>query len=246
MQRTSLKLKIAHLYPDLLNIYGDMGNVQTIIKRSEWRDIEVEYHKICTNQPFNSDNYDLFFAGGGQDTQQIIAAEQLYKNKDEFFKALNKNKPMLTICGSYQLFGREYITSDKKSIQGISLFDCYTIAGDTRFIGNVTAENDFLNVKSVVGFENHSGLTYLDNQESAFLKIKVGNGNNGADKTEGIKLANFFGTYLHGPLLPKNPHFCDFLIKEALCAKYNCDIPLLELNDNIELMAHASQVGVKY
>ncbi len=246
MQRAALKLSIAHLYPDLLNIYGDMGNIMALKMRCAWRDIEVEVHNITTGQIINQADYDLFFAGGGQDTQQVIAANELMRNGVELNKAANLNKPMLAICGSYQLFGNYYLTSDNQRLRGISILDVHTQAGEKRFIGNVTATCPFLPIRTIVGFENHSGQTFLGDNVEAFMKVKVGNGNNGADKTEGARYKNVFGTYLHGPLLPKNPHFCDYLIQLALNVKYDCNIPMFPLNDELEYFAHEARICAKY
>ena len=246
MQKTPLKLKIAHLYPDLLNIYGDMGNIYALEKRAKWRDIEVETTKITAGMSINADDFDLFFAGGGQDNQQILAANELIKNGVELMKAAQAGKPMLVICGSYQLFGKYYLTADGQKLRGISILDVHSEAGNSRFIGNVTAVCDFLPVRTIVGFENHSGLTYLGGNVEPLFKVKVGHGNNGADKTEGARFNNVFGTYLHGPVLPKNPHFCDYLIELALNKKYNCKIPLLPLNDEIEYFAHEARICAKY
>ena len=246
MQRAALKLSIAHLYPDLLNIYGDMGNIMALKMRCAWRDIEVEVHNITTGQIINQADYDLFFAGGGQDTQQVIAANELMRNGVELNKAANQNKPMLAICGSYQLFGNYYLTSDNQRLRGISILDVHTQAGEKRFIGNVTATCPFLPIRTIVGFENHSGQTFLGDNVEAFMKVKVGNGNNGADKTEGARYKNVFGTYLHGPLLPKNPHFCDYLIQLALNVKYDCNIPMFPLNDELEYFAHEARICAKY
>lgn len=246
MQTTPLKLKIAHLYPDLLNIYGDMGNVSALFKRAKWRDIQTEVVQIKTGDNINADDYDLFFAGGGQDNQQVLAANELIRNGVELLRAAQMDKPMLAICGSYQLFGKYYLTSDNQKLRGISLLDIHTQAGDKRFIGNVTAICDFLPIRTIVGFENHCGLTYLGEEAEPLFKIKVGNGNNGFDKTEGARYKNVFGTYLHGPFLPKNPHFCDYLLQLALNTKYNCKIPLLPLNDEIEYYAHEARICAKY
>ena len=246
MQNTPLELRIAHLYPDLLNIYGDFGNVLALEKRAKWRDINVEVVHITSGATINADDYDLFFAGGGQDTQQILAANEFLKNANELSRAAYTLKPMLAICGSYQLFGKYYTTGDGQKIRGISLLDVSTSAGKKRFIGNVTAICDFLPVRTIVGFENHSGVTYLGEKVKPLFKIKVGNGNNGMDKTEGARYKNVFGTYLHGPILPKNPHFCDYLLELALNAKYRCKIPLLPLDNSIEYYAHESRICAKY
>ena len=122
----------------------------------------------------------------------------------------------------------------------------HTQAGEKRFIGNVTATCPFLPIRTIVGFENHSGQTFLGDNVEAFMKVKVGNGNNGADKTEGARYKNVFGTYLHGPLLPKNPHFCDYLIQLALNVKYDCNIPMFPLDDELEYFAHEARICAKY
>ena len=246
MQNTPLELKIAHLYPDLLNIYGDFGNILALEKRAKWRDIRVEVVHVKSGTQINADDYDLFFAGGGQDAQQILAANEFLKNANELSRAAYALKPMLAICGSYQLFGKYYTTGDGKKIRGISLLDVSTSAGKKRFIGNVTAICDFLPVRTIVGFENHSGVTYLGEKAKPLFKIKVGNGNNGVDRTEGARYKNVFGTYLHGPILPKNPHFCDYLLELALNTKYKCKIPLLPLEDSLEYYAHESRICAKY
>ena len=246
MQNTPLELKIAHLYPDLLNIYGDFGNILALEKRAKWRDIRVEVVHVKSGTQINADDYDLFFAGGGQDAQQILAANEFLKYANELSRAAYALKPMLAICGSYQLFGKYYTTGDGQKIRGISLLDVSTSAGKKRFIGNVTAICDFLPVRTIVGFENHSGVTYLGEKAKPLFKIKVGNGNNGVDRTEGARYKNVFGTYLHGPILPKNPHFCDYLLELALNTKYKCKIPLLPLEDSLEYYAHESRICAKY
>ena len=246
MQNTPLELKIAHLYPDLLNIYGDFGNILALEKRAKWRDIRVKVVHVKSGTQINADDYDLFFAGGGQDAQQILAANEFLKNANELSRAAYALKPMLAICGSYQLFGKYYTTGDGQKIRGISLLDVSTSAGKKRFIGNVTAICDFLPVRTIVGFENHSGVTYLGEKAKPLFKIKVGNGNNGVDRTEGARYKNVFGTYLHGPILPKNPHFCDYLLELALNTKYKCKIPLLPLEDSLEYYAHESRICAKY
>jgi len=244
---SELKISICHLYPDLLNIYGDMGNILALKNRLEWRDIEVEITEVKSGDRVNYKKHDIYFIGGGQDQQQVMASLELQKNKDAIFKAaLDNNAVFLAICGGYQLFGHYYQPFNGDKLSGIGLLDVYTVAGQNRFIGNVTAAAKFLKKKTVVGFENHSGLTYLNSEAEPFLKVKIGNGNNGKDKSEGARNRNVFGTYLHGPLLPKNPELCDYLISLALKKRYDCDIPLLKLNDDIECFAHKDRVNAKY
>jgi len=244
MEEKNLKISIAHLYPKLLNLYGDMGNIITLKKRCEWRGISVDFKDI--NIGDNVSGFDLYFIGGGQDKQQEEVADELYKNKEKLTIERDKGSVFLGICGGYQLFGHYYQPHDKDRLNGISLLDAYTVAGKKRFIGNVTVETDFLNPKTLVGFENHSGLTYLQGETRPLGKIIVGNGNNGNDTTAGARYKNVFGTYLHGSLLPKNPHFADYLIELALEKKYGEKIKLSKLNDKIENLTHNSLVGKNY
>ena len=148
--------------------------------------------------------------------------------------------------GGYQLFGHYYQPFDGERLLGVSLLDVYTVAGKKRFIGNVTARTSFLTPETLVGFENHSGLTYLQGDTIPLAVLSVGNGNNGKDNSEGARFKNVFGTYLHGSLLPKNPHFADYLIKLALEKRYNDNINLSALDDAFEMAAHNSVVGKAY
>lgn len=244
MQKKDLKISIAHLYPKLLNLYGDRGNIITLKNRCEWRNIDVEVTDINIGDEVSG--YDLYFVGGGQDKQQEEVADELYKNKEKLTAERDNGAVFLGICGGYQLFGHYYQPHNKPKLLGISLMDAYTIAGNKRFIGNVTVETDFLIPKTLVGFENHSGLTYLQGETKPLGIIKVGNGNNGLDKTAGGRFKNVFGTYLHGSLLPKNPHFADYLITLALEKKYNEKFQLDKLDDKLEIQTHFSLVGKNY
>lgn len=244
MEEKDLKISIGHLYPHLLNLYGDMGNILTLKKRCEWRGIEVEYSEINISDPIK--DCDLYFIGGGQDRQQEDVAKELYKHKDFLISQRDLGSVFLGICGGYQLFGHYYQPFDKEKLLGISLLDAYTVAGNNRFIGNVTVDIDFLEPNTLVGFENHSGLTYLCGDTKPLGLVNVGNGNNGKDKTEGARYKNVFGTYLHGSLLPKNPHFADYLIELALEKRYGQKIKLSPLDDSMELDTHRSLVGKAY
>jgi hypothetical protein len=244
MTERDLKISIAHLYPKLLNLYGDMGNIITLKKRCEWRGISVEFEEIGIGDEIKE--HDFYFIGGGQDKQQQEVASELYSNKDFLISERDKGAVFLGICGGYQLFGHYYQPFDSEKLLGISLMDAYTVAGKKRFIGNVTIETNFLTPKTLVGFENHSGLTYLQGETKPIGKIVVGNGNNGQDGFEGGRYKNVFGTYLHGSLLPKNPHFADYLIELALEKRYGEKIKLSKLDDEIELKTHTSLVGKAY
>lgn len=239
-----MELTIAHLYPKLLNLYGDMGNIITLKKRCEWRGISVTVEEIGIGDTIKE--HDLYFIGGGQDKQQQEVAQELYSNKEFLHQERDNGAVFLGICGGYQLFGHYYQPFDGEKLLGISLMDAYTVAGKKRFIGNVTVETDFLDPKTLVGFENHSGLTYLQGDTRPLGKIIVGNGNDGQTGFEGGYYKNVFGTYLHGSLLPKNPHFADYLIELALEKRYGEKITLSKLDDDIEMKTHNSLVGKAY
>lgn len=244
MDESKLKISIAHLYPKLLNLYGDMGNIITLTKRCQWRGIEVEFEQINIGDAIK--NHDLYFIGGGQDKQQEEVADELYSQKSELLSQRDDGAVFLGICGGYQLFGHYYQPHDKDKLNGISLMDAYTVAGKKRFIGNVTVKTAFLEPNTLVGFENHSGLTYLQGDTKSLGIVSVGNGNNSKDGFEGGRYKNVFGTYLHGSLLPKNPHFADYLISLALEKRYGEKITLSELDDKLELETHNSLIGKAY
>jgi len=244
--QNKLKLSLAHLYPDLLNIYGDFGNVLTIKNRCEWREIEVEITQINLGDKIDPEKFDIYFIGGGQDNQQIDVSRELQLQKDALYDAMNSDAVFLGICGGYQLFGNYYQPHNGSRLMGLGLLDSYTVAGNKRFIGNVTAKTEFTMPKTLVGFENHSGLTYLQGETKPLALVEIGAGNNNEDKTEGARFKNVFGTYLHGPFLPKNPHFADFLIKLALEKRYKDNIELQKLNDEAEFQAHISLINKAY
>ena len=240
-----MKIRIAHLYSKYLNLYGDKGNVIALINRCQWRGIEVEFSEIDKGDKISKQ--DLYFIGGGQDKQQEEIAKELYSHKPFLLDERDSGAVFLGICGGYQLFGHYYQPHDKDRLKGLSLVDAYTIAGNKRYIGNVTVKTNFLNPSTLVGFENHSGLTYIEGDTEPLGLVQVGNGNNDRDDSEGCRYKNVFGTYLHGSLLPKNPHFADYLITLALKHHYPSEnIVLPNLNDDLELQAHNSVVGKKY
>ena len=232
------QIRIAHLYPKLLNIYGDNGNIITLKKRCEWRNIDTVIDNIEVGDKITP--HDIYFIGGGQDLQQIEVSIELQKHKDFLISERDRGAVFLGICGGYQLFGHYYQPHRGKRLNGISLLDAYTVAGDKRFIGNVTVKTDITESNTLVGFENHSGLTYLSGETKPIGVTLVGNGNNGVDKTEGARYKNVFGTYLHGSFLPKNPQFADYLLELAL------EIKLQPLNDEIEIMAHNMLIKKNY
>lgn len=246
---TDLTLRIAYLYPDQLNIYGDRGNILTLYRRCLWRGIQVEITTIDLEMPVNPENFDLYFMGGGQDTQQIKVCEDMQRVKGESLKQAAANQAVfLTICGGYQLLGHYYKPHEGPELRGLSLIDAVTVAGNTRFIGNIAIKRE--NGETVVGFENHSGLTTLGPDMRPLGRVIEGHGhgNNGQDGTEGICHGNLYGTYLHGSLLPKNPTLADELILKALQRRYTLTIlPSMEptIDDSFEKNAHQKVLALK-
>lgn len=234
-----MTINILHLYPAEMNLYGDHGNVLTLKKRCEWRDYKV---KIFNYEPGDElpENIDIIFGGGGQDSSQLKIEKDLQKIAPRLKELIQDNTPTLVVCGLYQLFGHYFITNSGQKIQGIGILDIHTDASDTRLIGNTVINTPEFG--EVVGYENHSGLTYLEDESIAFGTVISGAGNNGKDLTEGIKYHNCIGTYLHGPLLPKNPRVADFLIRKALENKTKKFQKLEPLNDSLERRAHKSAV----
>ncbi|MCR4424984.1 MAG: glutamine amidotransferase, partial [Firmicutes bacterium] len=219
-----LQLRVCHLYPDLMNTYGDRGDMLTIQRRCAWRGIEASIECVSLGAAPDLASYDVIFIGGGQDRQQKLIARDLLECKGESLRnAIRDGVVVLAVCGGYQLLGKYYRTQDGQQLPGLGVFDAWTEAGEGRFIGNVVIETSGLSgteVFTVVGFENHSGRTYLGEGIRPLGRVLLGRGNNGKDGFEGAVHSNAIGTYLHGPLLPKNPKLCDDLVHTALRRRY--------------------------
>lgn len=229
-----MKITIGHLYPDLLNLYGDRGNIQCMKKRCEWRGIEAEVQEFQITDTIDFGKLDIVLLGGGSDREQMLVCEKLKTIQKDFKAYVEDNGVVIAVCGGYQLLGHYYDTNEGR-IEGLSLVDLYTEQGSPRLISNIVIQNDMFD-HPIVGFENHGGRTFIgDNRPLG--KVLFGCGNNGKDGTEGILYKNVVGTYLHGPLLPKNPHVCDYLIKNALDKKYGVS-ELEHLDDIQELEAN--------
>ncbi|HBG81987.1 TPA: glutamine amidotransferase [candidate division CPR2 bacterium] len=248
-----MKIKIYHLYPDAMNLYGDWGNILAIQKRCEWRQIQTEIIEVKVGENYNFDDADIFFLGGGQDRGQILISKDLGLKGKQIKEAIEKDTVALTICGGYQLFGKHFKTANGTEIPGISVFDAWTEASTERMIGNVLVDcrattSNWENMHrfglvekmhaTLVGFENHSGKTHLGNNAKPLGHIIRGYGNDGTGNFEGCQYRNAFGTYLHGSLLPKNPWFTDHIILLALRHRYGSDSELPQLDDAIEIAAH--------
>lgn len=231
------EIKILYLYPDILDLYGDIGNIKVLKYRMEKRGISVivDTYSIGDKAPDFS-SYDIVFSGGGADNEQKILSEDLVQYKDKIKEAVNKGVFFLLICGSYQLFGKYYKGVDGEIIPGLEVFDYYTEAIEDRSkrcIGNIVLEIETDGEKTkIIGFENHGGQTF-DTKEN-FGSVLFGNGNKFGDSKEGFRINNVIGTYLHGPLLSKNPKLTDYIIKYSLERKYGEEVNLEPLNDEFE------------
>ena len=231
------EIKILYLYPDMLELYGDYGNIQVLKYRMEKRGIkaQIDSYSIGDVAP-NFQKYDIVFAGGGADNEQGILSDDLIKYKDDIKIAEQKGVFFLLICGAYQLFGKYYKGVEGNVIPGLEIFDYYTEAIEDRkkrCIGNIVIETnlDGQPVK-VIGFENHGGQTF--EVKKSFGKVLFGNGNKFGDTEEGFFKKNVIATYLHGPLLAKNPVITDYIIKYCLERKYQEKIDLIEIDDTLE------------
>ena len=212
-----MKLTIGHLYPDLLNLYGDRGNIQCMRKRLEWRGMEAEVREFSLQDPIDFSGLDIVLLGGGSDREQQIVCTKLQSIRSDFSAYVEDGGSVLAVCGGYQLLGHYYEIEGER-MKGLSLADLYTVQGSPRLISNIVLKSDAFPYE-IVGFENHGGRTYIGKNKS-LGKVLFGFGNNDKDKEEGILYKNVVGTYLHGPLLPKNPHVCDYLLSNALERKY--------------------------
>lgn len=227
-------LRLVHLYAGHMNIYGDAGNVICLRRRLEWRGIGVEVTRVDVGDAFDFTDADIVVGGGGEDRAQIQVAADLVGRSAAIHEAVADGVVFLTICGTYQLFGRRFVTVGGDEIPGIGVFAGETLGGTRRMIGNVVVDAPW---GHLVGFENHSGRTVLDPGQETLGRVVRGNGNDGASGYEGAVTDNCFGTYLHGSVLPKNPPFADDLIGRALRRRYGSTVTLEPLDDRLERAA---------
>ena len=238
----ALKLRLAHLYPKLMNIYGDRGNILCLERRCRERDIEFDVTELGLGEKLKPKQYDLVFIGGAQDREQRRVADDLGTVKGKALReAAKRGVVILAVCGGYQLLGRYYRTAEGEELPGVGLLGLWTEHPGPRakrFIGNVVVE---WRGGTLVGFENHGGRTHLDEGVKPLGRVVSGFGNNGEDGGEGAVCGSAYGTYLHGSLLPKNPRFADHLIETALRRRHK-DLEMAPLDDRVEEMAHAAAV----
>ncbi len=233
------KIVVGHLYPDYLNIYADRGNMAVLERRAAWRGIGFDYRTVGLGEEANPDEHDLYYVGGGQDREQALVAPDLATKGESLRDAVDGGAAFLAVCGGYQLLGRFYRDRSGAELPGIGLLPHYTVAGERRMIGDVLLECELEpgQRRPLAGFENHAGRTYLDEGAEPLGRVVAGFGNNGEDGVEGSRVGNALGTYLHGPLLPRNPWLADWLIGKALARRLG-DAPDLEpLPDDFESSA---------
>jgi lipid II isoglutaminyl synthase (glutamine-hydrolysing) len=234
-----VKLAGGHLYPDYLNIYADRGNIAVLVRRAAWRGHELVIEPIGPGDAVDPGAYDLFYVGGGQDREQALVAPDLAAKGAALREAVAAGVPLLAVCGGYQLLGRFYRDRDGSELPGAGVFGLETVAGEQRMIGDVLLECNLDGERrTLAGFENHAGRTVLDEDAHALGRVVAGFGNDGKSGFEGCRLGNALGTYLHGPLLPRNPWLADWLLERALEHR-GLDGTLDSLRDTLELEAHA-------
>lgn len=230
-----MKLTIGHLFPDLLNLYGDRGNIQCFIKRLAWRGIESEVISFPAESKIDFRQLDIILLGGGSDREQELVCQYLKLIQNDLKDYIENNGVALAVCGGFQLLGNYYKTS-QKTIEGLGILDIYTEWEPTRLTSNVILQNALFQTP-IVGFENHAGRTFTGNY-TPLGKVLAGFGNTGCSGYEGVIYKNVIATYLHGPLLPKNPEVCDYLLEKALQQKYGKKVNLAPLPDQLENMAN--------
>ena len=229
-------LNIVHLYPDLLNLYGDKGNIECLKKRLLWRGIDVDV-KFCTseNSDIDFENTDIFFLGGGTDREQKLVCEKLRERREDFLNFAENGGTIIAVCGGFEMIGKQFC-SDGEKVDGIGILDIFSEGSDknSRFTGNIAIESETCG--KIVGFENHGGRMNIG-EYTPLGKVLNGYGNDGASGYEGVIYKNITGTYIHGPLFPKNPVLCDKILEDALKHKYEKFEGLLNLNDELEKSA---------
>ena len=237
-----MKVRVAHLYPDYLNIYADRGNIAVLARRAAWRGYKLEVRPVSVGDAVRPGTFDLLYVGGGQDREQSLVAHDLAAKRDGVIEAVESGAAVLAVCGGYQLLGRSYRAFHGVDLPGVGLFPLETVAGARRMIGDVLLECELeAGVRrTLAGFENHAGRTLLDADAEPLGRVIAGFGNDGESGSEGCRLGRAVGTYLHGPLLPRNPWFADWVLAQALAHATDGDPPALEpLRDELEEQAHA-------
>jgi lipid II isoglutaminyl synthase (glutamine-hydrolysing) len=237
-----MELRLLALYPEQMNIYADRGNILFLQRRCEWRGIGFSYAAAGPGDRIDPGGHDLIYVGGGQDRdQKLVAADMVASKREGLAAAVEEGAVLLAVCGGYQLLGHSYQLADER-VEGLGLADLETVREPgERLIGNVAIEADLGGgSRLIAGFENHGGRTYLGGDAEALGRVRRGHGNNGRDGLEGVRRLNMFGTYLHGPLLPKNAWLADRLTQLALARRHGPEPAMEPLDDALEDAAHRS------
>jgi CobQ-like glutamine amidotransferase family enzyme len=236
-----MKIVVGHLYPDYLNIYADRGNIAVLSRRAAWRGHELDVRSISIGEGIHPGEHDLLYIGGGQDREQALVAQDLLVKAAEVRESVAQGAAVLAVCGGYQLLGRSYRDFHGAELPGIGVFPFDTVAGDTRMIGDVLLECELEPGvrRTLAGFENHAGRTHLDAGAQPLGRVLAGFGNDGVSGWEGCRVGRAVGTYLHGPLLPRNPWFADWLLEQALAHRPGEAPELTPLDDELEEEAHS-------
>ncbi len=236
-----MKIVVGHLYPDYLNIYADRGNIAVLSRRAAWRGHELEVHSVSIGDPLIPGEHDLLYVGGGQDREQALVAQDLVAKAAGVQESVAAGAAVLAVCGGYQLLGRSYRDLHGSELPGIGVFPVDTVAGETRMIGDVLLECELEPGlrRTLAGFENHAGRTRLDPGAQPLGRVVAGFGNDGESGWEGCRVGRALGTYLHGPLLPRNPWLADWLLAQALAHRHGVAPKLEPLPDELETEAHA-------
>ena len=235
-----MRIVVGHLYPDYLNIYADRGNIAVLAKRAAWRGHDLDVRAVSVGDSVAVGEHDLLYIGGGQDREQVLVARDLVEKGPDIRAAVEGGAALLAVCGGYQLLGRRYRDASGRDLPGVGLFPHETTAGATRMIGDVLleCELDPGMRRTLAGFENHAGRTRLDPGAEPLGRVVAGFGNDGSSGREGCRVGRAVGTYLHGPLLPRNPWFADWLLAQALARRLGHAPELDPLADELELQAH--------
>jgi lipid II isoglutaminyl synthase (glutamine-hydrolysing) len=241
-----VKLTVGHLYPDYLNIYADRGNIAVLVRRAAWRGLELEVVPVGIGEAIRPGAHDLLYLGGGQDREQGLIAPDIAAKGPALAEAVAGGAAVLAVCGGYQLLGQFYRDRYGSELPGAGLLPLHTVAGGRRMIGDVLLECELVpgERRTLAGFENHAGRTVLDPGTEPLGRVLAGYGNDGSSGFEGARAGRVVGTYLHGPLLPRNPWFADWLLALAAAHRTGGEPPAFEpLEDGLEAQAHAVSAG---
>jgi CobQ-like glutamine amidotransferase family enzyme len=240
-----MRIGVGHLYPDYLNIYADRGNIAVLAQRARWRGHELEVVPIGVGEDVRAGKIDLYYVGGGQDREQALIAPDMAAKGAALAAAVAGGAAVLAVCGGYQLLGRFYRDRDGTELPGAGLLPIQTAYGDRRMIGDVLLDCEWAG-RTLAGFENHGGRTYLDGGAEPLGRVLAGFGNDGASGFEGCRAGRVVGTYLHGPLLPRNPWFADWVLAQAIAHRAGEPPSLAPVEDELEEQAHAVSAARAY